>query len=69
MELSTVKLAPGDACLVVRKDGEVLIAYPEGSTEDPALIVMGLALALNAEEWVQTLITRTRTKLAEGAKG
>ena len=64
MSGTKVVLAPGDACLVVRKSGDLLLAYPEGDTEgEPTLIVMGLAKALDNEAWVRGLVERVKATL------
>lgn len=65
LEMTSIRLAHGDACIIVRKDGSILTAYPQDGEGEPAAIVAGLAMCLDNEDWVQALIRRVRNLAQE----
>lgn len=62
----TVTVLPGDAMLIIKDNGDVHLGInTQDAPSDATLLVLGLTMALDNDEWRQKLIARTVEKLRE----
>jgi hypothetical protein len=60
-----LNLGEGDALLIVRgATGSVELGYDETNLTESALVAIGLARALEDEEWRKRLVAKARTLVA-----